>query len=55
MEILRKSDGSITFQTMVSVTVPADTSMLEAEELLMEKVNEAGTALIPSGWTGPVS
>ena len=45
MEILRKSDGSITFQTMVSVTVPAGTSMLEAEELLMEKVNEAGTAL----------
>jgi len=38
-------DGSITFQTMVSVTVPAGTSMLEAEDLLMEKINEAGVTL----------
>lgn len=45
MDILRSPDGSITFQTMVSVTVPAGTSMLEAEELLMVKVNEAGTTL----------
>ena len=45
MEILRKPDGSITFQTMVSVTVPAGTSMLEAEDLLMGKINEAGATL----------
>lgn len=45
MEILRSPDGSITFQTTVSVTVPAGTSMLEAENLLMDKVNEAGTTL----------
>ena len=30
---------------MVSVTVPAGTSMLEAEDLLMEKINEAGVTL----------
>ena len=45
MEILRKPDGSINFQTMVSVTVPAGTSMLEAEDLLMGKINEAGATL----------
>ena len=45
MEILRQADGSITFQTMVTVTVPAGTSMLEAEILLMEKINDVGTTL----------
>ena len=45
MEIPRRSDGSITFQTMVPVTVPASTSMLEAEDLLMEQSNDAGVAL----------
>ena len=48
MDILRSPDGSITIQTTVSVTVPAGTSMLEAEELLMVKVNQAGTTL--TGW-----
>ena len=42
MEILRQADGSITFQTMVTVTVPAGTSMLEAEILLMEKIGATG-------------
>ena len=45
MEIVRSPDGSITFQTMVSVTVPAGTSMLEAENLLMDQINAAGTSL----------
>ena len=45
MEIVRSPDGSITFQTMVSVTVPAGTSMLEAENLLMDKINAAGASL----------
>ena len=45
MEIFRSPDGSLTFQTMVSVTVPAGSSMLEAEDLLMEKINEAGATL----------
>ena len=45
MEIVRSPDGSITFQTMVSVTVPAGTSMLDAENLLMDKINQAGTTL----------
>lgn len=45
MEILHRPDGSLTFQTMVSVTVPAGTSMLEAEDLLMGKINDAGVAL----------
>ena len=30
MDIVRSPDGSITFQTMVSVTVPAGTLMQEA-------------------------
>ncbi len=38
MEILPSPDGSNTFQTTVSVTVSAGTSMLEAEILLMAKV-----------------
>ena len=45
MDILHGPNGSITFQTTVSVTVPAGTSMLEAEELLMAKVNQVGTTL----------
>lgn len=45
MEIVRSPDGSITFQTMVSVTVPAGTSMLEAENLLMDQINAAGASL----------
>ena len=45
MEFILNPDGSISIQTMVSVTVPAGTSMLEAEELLMEKINDAGASL----------
>ena len=45
MDFVRSPDGSITFQTMVSVTVPAGTSVLDAENLLMDKINEAGTTL----------
>jgi hypothetical protein len=37
----RNPDGSITLRTEVEVTVPAGTSMLEAEERLMVEVNKA--------------
>ncbi|MES2708748.1 MAG: hypothetical protein V4726_19290 [Verrucomicrobiota bacterium] len=41
----RHSDGSITLHTGVSVRLPAGTSMLEAEDLLMAAVNQAGAGL----------
>lgn len=41
----RNPDGSITLRTEVEVTVPAGTSMLEAEERLMVEVNKAGAGL----------
>ena len=45
MDIIRSPDGSITFRTSISVTVPAGTSMLEAENLLVDKVNATEASL----------
>ncbi|MDB6132027.1 MAG: hypothetical protein JWM59_270 [Verrucomicrobiales bacterium] len=45
MDIIRNPDGSLSFRTTVEVTVPAGTSMLEAEELLMKEINGAGASL----------
>lgn len=42
MEITRSSDGSLIFRTTVEVVVPPGTSMLEAEELLMQEINKTG-------------
>ena len=44
MEIPRRPAGSITFQTMVPVTVPAGTSMLEAEDLPGGRIPRIQTA-----------
>lgn len=41
----RNLDGSLTLRTEVEVHVPAGTSMLEAEERLMDEVNKAGAGL----------
>jgi hypothetical protein len=45
VQFKRNADGSLTLTTEVQVTVPAGSSMLEAEEQLMVAVNTAGTGL----------